>query len=68
MLVIEGLTDGEYLKVSYKFDHVISPLYFALIVGGVILVLSTCVGLVILYAVRKLSKMNIDDTKKMVLN
>lgn len=54
--------------MSYKLEEIISPLYFGLMFGGLVLVLSTCVGLVILTAVRMLAKMHIKESKKIVMD
>ena len=46
---------------------ILSPGYFGLAIGGFILVLSTCIGVVILYGIRTLAKMHIADSKKLVM-
>ena len=67
LIVVQGENNKDYIRVSYKLDDIISPGYFGLIIGGFILVLSTCIGICILYGIRSLAKMHITDTKKLVM-
>ena len=67
IIITHGKASTDYLKVSYQLIDIISPAYFGLIVVGFILALSTCIGVVILYGVRSLAKMHINETKKLVV-